>query len=51
MFLCVSDYQIRCFGSVLRGHGEGKEREQGCRPLVSKIFSKSVTALSSGRTF
>jgi hypothetical protein len=51
VFLCVSDYRIHCVGSVLRGHCESKEREQGCRPLISKIFSKSVTALSSGRTF
>lgn len=50
MFLCVSDFQVRCFGTVLRSHSKRKEREQGCRPLVSKIFSILVTALSSGRT-
>lgn len=51
MFLCVSDYQNHYIGTTnLRGHSERKEREQGCRPLVAKIFSKSVTALSSGQT-
>lgn len=50
-FYALATSRSTTLGSfVLRGHSKGEEREQGCRPLVSKIFSRLVTALSSGRT-
>ena len=50
MVLCVSDYQIHYTGLILRGHHKRKEREHRRRPLVSKIFAKLVTALSSSHS-
>lgn len=49
-FYVLATTKSAALGAFLRGHGKGKERKQGCCPLISKIFSLLVTALSSSRT-